>query len=797
MDRRRVISAALALLVLAPPARAQFQPIHMKLAAWPYAELASARWTGGTGPDLLILQGAGTGQARLQPHQDLLGGLASPYASPPLIRSTAIGWFDGDPATTIPDVAWNPSGASTPTFDLAVTWGESPSAFDTFPSVFSHWTDGMAAIHLLPRPQDVLLVTAGKAGVSAVSDLTAVDLASSRGPPAVAPTAQTWSVPAYASAYDGDAYDQIYPLRISPAARTGQVEDAIVPFRQGFFMLWHASVPAGTTLASLDVRAVAFGATSAAGLAPFLPDTLATTFGWGSCLGAAAIDVDDDAVPDLVFSYSDVYWDTYLPPVTGSLLWIRGGDPAAMATQQPWESLMERPELAGVADVGTLRQLALDSGEPAFAFQDRVRERIVIVRGSGATGFTTTELPTPGGYVRELRTLDVVGSPARDLLALVELAPSFTTVEVWVYPDVGDAAPTLGWSPLPPTTAPMGADLRLTVAASDPDAPPLSLRWMGLPGGDVVGTAPDAASVTIPGASLCDATATLSVKVRAMDALGVYVETGPASIALLGQPALRLVGALASGPLVLAPGGVSGRAEGEAWPACATGAPTYAWGELGLTGLVQGSTQPPGSATAWLDFTIPESAYPVALSGARALTLAATGPTATGTVSGTATLPVEIDARGLVAATVAFDETALAQGELGLARIRLASRLGVPLPAVRALVRLEGLSFAGPMTVVGAPATLGPGEGEVVVDPLPPRDATVEILVPVRSGGTPGGVSVELFSGGGYRVSPEASPSAGALANPGCGCGAGGAEGLPILLAAALMMAARRRRPVT
>jgi len=790
MDRCLRLLAAIAFAVpFAPaPARAQYQPIRMKLAAWPNAELAGGSWTGGPGPDLLVLQASGSGQGRLVAHQDLLATLPAPYASPAASYAVAVGAFD--PGAPMPDVARNPVASGNRTFDLAVTWGADPAAYDTFTGLFPHWIDGMAAIRLLPRPEPLLIATGGKNGSNTASELYAVDLTAARGPPPVTPPMLTWAVPAFWSAADGDTYDQIYPLRISAGAQAGGVEDAIVPLRQGFFLLWHASAPAGTSLASLDLRATSFGATATGGLAPYLPADLASGFDWGSCLGAATIDVDGDGALDLVFSYSDVYWDTYAEPVTGSLLWIRNvGDPEAMAAQRPWGSLMGRADLAAITDTGTLRQIDLDSGEPAFAVQDRARERIVIVRGDGFSGFTTTELPTPGGYVRELKTIDVVGSPAKDLVALVELAPNFTTVEVWVYPDVGDAAPTIDWSPVPPPTAPMGEDLALAVEAFDPDAPPLSLRWMGLPGGDVL----DTTTVTIDGASLCDPAETLTLSVRGLDALGVYVTTDPATIRVEERPTLRVVGASPAGRLPLAPGGFTGSAAGSAWPKCG-GTPSLAftWGQIGLSGLVLDAPILTGS-TSQVDFTIPESAYPDLLDGEASLTLRATDAGAVPPRDGSAELALEPDARGLVEAAVTFDEAALAAGQVGLARIRLANRLAVPLPAVRVVVRLDRLAFAGPVTLLGASGS-EEADGVVLIDPLPARDAIVEILVPVRSAGLPGGVSVELFSQGGYRVSPEASPSSGTVQSPGCGCApGGGAQGLPILAALAILVTRRRR----
>ena len=252
------------------------------------------------------------------------------------------------------------------------------------------------------------------------------------------------------------------------------------------------------------------------------------------------------------------------------------------------------------------------------------------------------------------------------------------------------------------------------------------------------------------------------------------------------MPTLRVAGSGAPDWLVLAPGGASGRSEGAAWPACqVTPSPAYAWGEAGLPGIATTAEQPAGSATAWRDFTVPEASYPAILSGvvAPALTLSASGPTTTSPgVAGSATLPLQLAARSLVAVSVAFDSAALAQGDVSTARVTLASRIGVPLPLVRAEVRLAGLALAGKLQVSGAIAT-GGDERSVILENLPAAPATVELDVPVRAYGSPGGVAVELFSEGGFRLSPEAAPGAGAPRLPGCGCGqGGGAVGLPIAL---------------
>jgi hypothetical protein len=196
-------------------------------------------------------------------------------------------------------------------------------------------------------------------------------------------------------------------------------------------------------------------------------------------------------------------------------------------------------------------------------------------------------------------------------------------------------------------------------------------------------------------------------------------------------------------------------------------------------------------STSRSDFTIPESAYPDLLDGDAALSLRAFD-TGAGR-DGTAVIPLEPDARDLVAASIAFDRIALAPGEVAIARATIESRVGVALPHVRIAFKLAGLAAAGPVEAIGAAATAGPGPGEVVLDPLPPAGSPVELRLPVRALGSPGAVSVEVFSEGSFRLSPESTPSAEGTPTVGCACGERGAGPLGLLLLVAL--AARKSSP--
>lgn len=762
------LSAAVLAAAAAWPARGQFQATPLRLPATFYAEVVAAPLKGpGPGDDLLVSEPPGPAYVRFAWRRDLLTTRPPPPPQPdPFEGYPVAGRFEPALADATADLVY------TTTTGVAAFFGADSPVLHDYPLGFAPFTSPAAvgSARLLPRPELVVLLPMADGGTG-TPEIIAVDLASAR----TGGSASTLAFqPDYLrSAQDGDSETRVFPLRLSPAAIAAGVDDVVLPVRQGAVLLLHRTAPAGTTLADLDLVVVTTGTDSDATLArDWLPPGVGAG---GSCFGAAAVDADGDGLPDLVLSYGR---DSGVP--ANSLVYaLNTGDPASLATP-PWRSLTGRADLAPLVNPLTLVQLPL-GGAPTMAIFDRTLQEILIVRGDARSGFTVRQLSAPGVTVRRMFLADVVGSPAPDLVAFA--VPAVGRGEVWVYPDAGDVAPSLAFDPAPPAQALRGQDLPLAVAASDPDSA-FTVSWMS--GGRLGAPVAYGSGWTVPGSLLCGVGATLDVTARATDDLGVFSEE-TATIAVVARPSLRLLGGTPDG-LVLPPGGAQGLAEGQAWPACGRTA-TFTWGEAGLPGLVENSLDSDATSSRRA-FTLPEASYPGVLAGLPALTLSAVDDLG---ASGAATLPLELDASGLVEVTVVVDRPALAQGELAVATVRLGSRLAVALPGVRVAVRLSGLAQAGAVQVTGAVATPGASGAEVVLDALPALGGQVTLAIPIRGLGVAGAASAEARSSGGHRLTPGAAPGAPRARLPGCGCagGQGGAAGLLALLLAGLA----RRRP--
>lgn len=776
----RIGLSALVLSLAAPagPARAGFQPVPIRLPAFRNTTaLTAPLGSGGAGDDLLLAQWGYGGATRHYRWRELATPRTSPYATPvadatdPVLNATA-GDFDGD---GLPDLFFERPGPILTNSDVEIAWGAEPGLLRRYWPALSEVQLGVQALQILPPPAPQVLVTSHRGDYTEWehAEITLRDL---RPLPSTGSFTGLYRYSALFAPWvvtdDYGGRSRVFRLRLGLPGRPAGIDDVLVPLRQGLRILVNGTPAGATTLNMANFTRVTVGWLEPSDLPARRAEPGVTVPVTSSCHGGAALDVDGDGLRDLVFAM--------VLGADGQLLWIRGtGVPLDFgAYTSPWRSLMAWPGLPAFENPMLVREIELPDGPATVVHDVGLDELVVLSRDAG--GLRAQRLPARGAAaVHDMWAADVVGEAGVDLLASVVTAEG--AQEVWVYPDDGALSPTLAWNPAPPEVALLGTDLTLSVDASDPDSP-FALRWIRPPLPDAL----DVETLVIPGAEICG-TDPVEVTVRALDAVGLYAELR-ASIPVAVRPSLVLVGADPPGRLVLAPGGVAGRAVGTAWPACGS-APSFAWGSPGLPGLDAN----PGAdgSRAWLDFTLPESAYPAALStpvpGEPALTLTATE----GSLSGTATLPLELDARGLVAATATFDRASLDAGEVGSLRVELASRLSVPLPGVRVRVRLDGLDFAGAPAVVGAPWAPAAAPGEVVLDPLPAGPASVALSFPVRSGGAPGGASVELFSASGVRLSPEADPPAGDEVVPGCGCGTGSGVGWAVALP---LLLARRRR---
>jgi len=785
--------AALAAALLPAAAAAQFQPLRLRLPSEPDTEVVAARLSGqGGGDDLLLMRPPGPTFQRFMWHGDLVTA-RPPFTGLPGEGGLLVaGRFEPAPAGATDDLLFSAIDGA------LVRWGAAPGAFQPLAALFPVTATGFGKARLLPRPELVLVAPINANGGQAT--LWAGDLAAARqGGPT---PSRTLVIPPLDRAADDDLDTRVYPLRLSPAALAAGVEDVVMPARQALYLAWHRTAPGGAAMAQLDLVGLVSGTRDDVAALDWMPAGSGATPG-GSVLGAAALDADGDGIPDLVFSYAHPAGPGR-PELKGALLYARSDGTPASLTTPPWHSLMDRPDLSALQDPYTLRQLATDP--PALAVFDRLRREILVVRGDARAGFTVAALPADGdpeqpAVPQEMFAADVVGSPAPDLIVqalypltevrdaqgvLLRTLPA--RAELWVYPDADDPAPRVAFAPPPPAQALRGQDLPLAVVASGVD-PRVTVTWML---GDRLSPPLASGSAwTVPGALLCQATASLQVTARATGHQGVFAEAGT-TVEVVTRPSLRLLGP-SPDLLTLPPGGAAATAEGAAWPACQRTA-AFTWGQQQLPGLVEGPLVEDATSSR-RSFTLPEGAYPAVLAGAPALTVSATDDLG---ASGQAILPLRLDAEGLVDVSVTVDRSALARGELTVATARLRSRLGVPLASVRAVFRAAGLVVAGPPSAEGAVLSPGAGaavEGQVVLDLLPAAGAEVRLSVPLRGVGRPGEVAVELFSNGGHRLTPAEGVAAAPQRLPGCGCGgAGDPAGLALAVLALLALRARRGR---
>jgi MYXO-CTERM domain-containing protein len=278
----------------------------------------------------------------------------------------------------------------------------------------------------------------------------------------------------------------------------------------------------------------------------------------------------------------------------------------------------------------------------------------------------------------------------------------------------------------------------------------------------------------------------LVVMARATDATGQFDEL-PATLPLASlQPSIALAGSAPPGRLVLSPGGTTAVLDGVA----ATGCGAASWGGAWPAGATVTDTAGP----AWLRRTavLPESAYPALLAEpAFVVSLATSDP---GAAQPVVTLALSFDAAGLVDVAHESDRATLEDGQLAVVRTRLRSRVSVAIPSVRVTDVLHGIVPAGTPAVSGAAVISASADGtDLVLDALPAAGTEVTITLPIRGTGARGGSSVEARSSGGWLLTTPARVEGAALAQPGCGCGAGAAPGwVPLAI---LAIALRRRRP--
>jgi hypothetical protein len=770
-------AAVLAAAVAAAPASAQFQVRPMRLPAGRFDDMLVGP-LGAAGNDVLFASPVSGTTPLVRPWRNLLAGGPPSRAVFTGYDWPALGRLRADSAAGGPvDVAWL-EGVT-----VYVDFGGSPGTLVPFPTAVGPPVVSISTARLLPRAEALVVAPVGTGTGATPGRIRAVDVSGAAPEEVEWPTSVLLSRPLFP--------DQLYPVRLSPAARAAGVDDLVLPMKAAFEVLWHTGPPRGT-LAELPATTITFpvGNHAAPAPNPWLPPGT----GLGDLHGAAGMDVDGDAVPDLVFPLSG-YTSPRLDPPRGVLFWVRNTEDPATFAAPPFRVLTDHPDLQPLTDPVLLwpARLPVEGGGFAdgFVLWDRVEDAILAVTPGASPGrLRVWRAPALGLTVKDAWVADVVGSPAPDLVALAFLWDDvdFPT-ELLVFPDVGDPAPALAWPPGGPGPARRGEDLDVRVIAED--ASPLRIEWYRATGptGTPVQAGPSDV-LPVPGADLCDPAAPVELFVRAIETdLGVFTDL-PGTVAVaVTPPALRFAAPFAP-PLALPPGGAALALEGDAWEGC--GRPvSFTWGgNLPPEATVE--TTASANATRAV-VALPEVAYPGLLAGTPEVTLQAVDDA--GLASPVATVALPLDASGLAVLAQDADRTRLAPGEVAVIRTRVESRLGVPLPGARIALALDGLAPAGAPRATGAAvAGVAAGGSEIVLDALPAAGTAVLVEVPVRALADGGAASAEVRSSGGWLLTAPARSLREGLDLPGCACGLGARPGALAVALALLALAPRRRR---
>ncbi len=778
MSRTARLALALAAGLSAPAAQAQWrtEPMVVWLEA-PGQDVVAGTLVSATGEDDLLVVDQARRTARDRRHGALLAPEVSPFpiASLPLVRALRAGYLAQNGTDARADVAshYATGGLGTPPSRVDVVFGSAPGTVRSFDLPVRTDTGGPSEggppyvasfLRLLPRTPraDTLVLPYCLDDICAA--LFVVD-------PASATSAAIRTLPAPNLEFM-EMQPEAFPAWISTTARGGGLDDIAVG-SYGTAVLWvHESAEAGNpTLDALDLSdPIVVGTTRHFGPTPgWLPPPLR----FDEVRGVASLDVDQDGLPDLVFAMAN---PSFSAP--GSLVWVRGtGDPADFAdpTRATWNDLGAR---LGLPDPVTVRPLR--GSPPSVAIWDRTLQEIVVVTPAGGT-LSTWRAPAPGRVAKDVRLADLAGSPALDLLVVMDGGAQPTSV--LVYPDLGLPGPALSWAPGSPGAPARGVPHPMEVLAEPAGGASLAVDWIsGAPTTAPAGTGlshvfpPDCTTPPPP----------LVVTVRATDATGVFTELHATLPLAALEPAVVLGGATSPGRLALPPGGTIAVLDGTAATGC--GAASF-----GGTPWPAAATVTDASGPTWLRRTVvlPEAAYAALLADpAFTVSLATSDP---GALAPVATLTLALDASGLVEVRQRSDRSTLAEGEVAVVRTILRSRVGVALPGLRVVNALSGLEPAGAPRVSGAALlATAAGGAEVVLDALPPA-GEVTIELPVRAVGRGAASAAEARSPGGWLVTVAARPAPLAGPAPGCGCGAGSGPGGFVLALAAVALRRRRR----